>query len=243
MLPLGHHCFAAPVPSRSDYPNKDLWQCARDLWNQFVTVGQKVDGATNRVDYIIAAHVLDHLISQYARNWSGVTCPVSFPLCHPDLTMSNIFVDDQYNITCIIDWAFVTTVPLPLLLLPPGFPQSRHRLDERVCLGFRDGFQDAAGPNLHNIIAGISVPKAIQRHFTFSYNVGISVPIGPQTRVIFLFTKSSTILSKDVRKDQRRGLDGISDQKIRERSFHQIPDLRAVFSSSFDNDFRLGIQL
>ncbi|KAJ5588917.1 hypothetical protein N7537_011595 [Penicillium hordei] len=162
MLPLGHHCFAAPVPSRNDYPNKDLWQCARNLWNQFVTIGQKVDGAANRVDYVIAAHVLNHLISQYGRNWSGVTCPVSFPLCHPDLTMSNIFVDDQYKITCIIDWAFATTVPFPLLLLPPGFPQSRHRLDERVCLGFGDGFQDAAGPNEHNIIAGMSVPKAIQ---------------------------------------------------------------------------------
>lgn len=162
MLPLRSHCFAAPVPSRNDYPNKHLWKCARDLWKQFVTVGQKVDGATNRVDYIIASHTLNRLIFQYARNWSGVTCPVSFPLCHPDLTMDNIFVDDQYNITCIIDWACATTVPLPLLLLPPGFPQSRHRLDERTCLGFRHGFQDAAGPNTHNILVGLSVPKAIQ---------------------------------------------------------------------------------
>ncbi|CAI7628747.1 unnamed protein product [Penicillium crustosum] len=103
MLPLGHHCFTAPIPSRNDYAYKDLWQCARDLWNQFVTVGQKVGSAANRVDYVIAANVLKHLISQYECNWSGATCPVSFPLCHPDLTMGNIFVDDQYNITCIID--------------------------------------------------------------------------------------------------------------------------------------------
>ncbi|CRL19275.1 Protein kinase-like domain [Penicillium camemberti] len=161
-LPLGNHCFTAPVPSRNDYANKDMWQCARDLWNQFVTVGQKIDSAANRVDYVVAAYILDRLISQYERNWYGVTSPVNFPLCHPDLTMNNIFVDDQYNITCIIDWAFATTVPLPLLLSPPGFPQSRHRLDERVCLGFRHGFHDAARPNIHNIIVGLSVPKAIQ---------------------------------------------------------------------------------
>lgn len=161
-LPLAHHCFAAPVPSRNDYPNMDLWHGAHDLWNDFITVGQKVDGAANRVDYVIAANALKHLISQYAGNWSGVVFPVTFALCHPDLTMSNIFVDDQWNITCIIDWAFATTMPVPLLLAPPGFPQSRHKLDERFCLGFRDGFKDAAELNAHNQLMGLSVPKAIQ---------------------------------------------------------------------------------
>ncbi|CAG8887015.1 unnamed protein product [Penicillium egyptiacum] len=161
-LPLGHHCFAAPVPSRNDYPNKDMWRDACDLRNDFVTVGQKVDGAANRVDYVIAAHALNYLISQYSGNWSGITYPVSFALCHPDLTMSNIFVDDQCNITCIIDWEFTTTVPLPLLLSPPGFPQSRHRLDDTFYVGFRDGFKDAAGPDAQSPAMGLSVPKAIE---------------------------------------------------------------------------------
>ncbi|KAJ5436510.1 Aminoglycoside phosphotransferase [Penicillium cf. griseofulvum] len=162
MLPLAHHCFAAPVPSRNDYPNKDQWDGARDLWNEFLTIGQKADGATNRVDYIIASHALNRLISQYASNWSEIASSPSFPLCHPDLTTNNIFVDDQYNITCIIDWAFATTVPIPLLLSPPGFPQSRHKLDERFCLSFRDGFQVAAALNAANPPVGLSVPKALR---------------------------------------------------------------------------------
>ncbi|KAJ5799547.1 uncharacterized protein N7518_001615 [Penicillium psychrosexuale] len=160
-LPLVHHCFAAPIPSRNDYPNTDLWHAAWDLWSQFVTIGHKIEGAANRVDYTIAADALTHLISQYKGNWHGVTFPSTFALCHPDLSTSNIFVDDQYNITCIIDWAFATTVPLPLLLLPPGFPRSRHKLDERFCLGFIDGFKDAA-LNVQRNPVGLSVPKAIQ---------------------------------------------------------------------------------
>ncbi|EKV17386.1 hypothetical protein PDIG_15100 [Penicillium digitatum PHI26] len=95
MLPLTHHCFTAPVPAKNDYPNKDLWESACDLWNQFVTIGQKVDGAANRVDYIIAAQIVNRLIFEYTGKWSGITNPVSFALCHPDLTMGNIFVDDQ----------------------------------------------------------------------------------------------------------------------------------------------------
>ncbi|KGO67795.1 Aminoglycoside phosphotransferase [Penicillium italicum] len=162
MLPLIHHCFTAPVPSKNDYPNKDLWEGACDLWNQFVTVGQKVDGAANRVDYIIAANVVNRLIFEYGHKWSGVTNPVSFALCHPDLTMGNIFVDDQYNITCIIDWAFATTVPLPLLLTPPGFPQSRHKLDEKFYLGFREGFKEAAESSAQGPVEGFSVSKAIR---------------------------------------------------------------------------------
>ncbi|KGO36870.1 Aminoglycoside phosphotransferase [Penicillium expansum] len=162
MLPLIHHCFTAPVPSKNDYPNKDLWEGACDLWNQYVTVGQKIDSAANRVDYVIAAHLVNQLIFEYAGKWSEVTTPVRFALCHPDLTMGNIFVDNQYNITCIIDWAFATTVPLPLLLSPPGFPQSRHKLDERFYLGFRDGFEDAAGSNANSQLEDLSVSKAIE---------------------------------------------------------------------------------
>ncbi|CAI7661057.1 unnamed protein product [Penicillium glandicola] len=162
MLPLVNHCFSAPVPSMDDYRTMDQWNGACDLWNQFLTVGQKIDGAANRVDYIIAAHVLNDLISQYVGKWSGITVPLSFALCHPDLSTSNIFVDDQYNITCIIDWAFATTVPLPWLLAPPGFPQARHKLSDTVCLAFTDGFIDAAGSNKTSPAEDLSVPKAVK---------------------------------------------------------------------------------
>ena len=44
----------------------------------------------------------------------------TFPLCHPDLSVNNIYVDDDYNITFIIDWAFASSVPEPMLLAALG---------------------------------------------------------------------------------------------------------------------------
>ena len=35
-----------------------------------------------------------------------------FPLAHPDLHHGNIFVDDNHNITCIIDWGSASSVPV-----------------------------------------------------------------------------------------------------------------------------------
>jgi len=44
-----------------------------------------------------------------------------FPLSHPDLHYNNILVDAQYNITGIIDWSGVTTVPQEVFASVPGF--------------------------------------------------------------------------------------------------------------------------
>jgi aminoglycoside phosphotransferase (APT) family kinase protein len=44
-----------------------------------------------------------------------------FPLFHPDLHYNNIPVDDQYNITGIIDWSGVMTVPQEVFAAVPGF--------------------------------------------------------------------------------------------------------------------------
>lgn len=41
----------------------------------------------------------------------------------------------------LIDWAFCTTVPLEVLLAPPGLPQSRDQLDESLIRMFQDGFK------------------------------------------------------------------------------------------------------
>jgi hypothetical protein len=46
-----------------------------------------------------------------------------YPLGHPDLHLGNIFVDDDLNITCIVDWGSASTVPLPELLSAPGLRQ------------------------------------------------------------------------------------------------------------------------
>jgi len=62
-----------------------------------------------------------------------------FPLSHPDLHYNNILVDENYNITGIIDWSGVTTVPqevfasVPGFRSPPGIPVEEVE-PYRVCL-------------------------------------------------------------------------------------------------------------
>lgn len=63
-----------------------------------------------------------------------------FPIRHPDLSIDNIFVDDDCNITCIIDWEFASSVPTSELLITPGLPHPRNRLDPSLVDAFRAGF-------------------------------------------------------------------------------------------------------
>lgn len=50
ILSVGHHCFVAPIPSREDYESDSEYHAACGLWNDFVTVGAKIDSAANRLD-------------------------------------------------------------------------------------------------------------------------------------------------------------------------------------------------
>lgn len=45
----------------------------------------------------------------------------SFPLCHTDLHFNNILIDENFNITGIIDWSNSQTVPLERFLISPEF--------------------------------------------------------------------------------------------------------------------------
>ena len=63
-----------------------------------------------------------------------------FPIRHPDLSINNIFVDDECNITCIIDWAFASSVPISELLTTPGLPHPRDQLEPSLIAAFRTGF-------------------------------------------------------------------------------------------------------
>ncbi|RDL37831.1 uncharacterized protein BP5553_05264 [Venustampulla echinocandica] len=65
-----------------------------------------------------------------------------FPLCHHDISLQNLFVDDDLNITCVIDWAFSSTVPRAQLLATPGLPHPRDLvLDLSLVSAFRSGFE------------------------------------------------------------------------------------------------------
>lgn len=93
--------------------------------------------ADNRLDYIIAGDTLRDIIQKFEP--LGVN-PETFPMCHADLRVNNIYVDDNYNITCIIDWAFASPIPESLLLAPLGLPQYRDEVSLELRASFIDGF-------------------------------------------------------------------------------------------------------
>ncbi|KAE8152071.1 kinase-like domain-containing protein [Aspergillus avenaceus] len=141
-LQLSHHCFIAPVPLPNNYEMRTLYTDAVNLWNDFVAVGNKIDSSINRRDYVIAGDALRDILARdiIPSLESPETTEETFPLCHPDLSVNNIFVDDDINITCIIDWAFASSIPEFMLLPAPGLPQYGDEVSSQLRLRFTDGF-------------------------------------------------------------------------------------------------------
>lgn len=124
-FPLGHRCFLAPIPARSEYNNGAEFRKASDWWSDFITVETKIDSWENRVDYVTAGEVLSDKMTNWIDDFSNSLSHGSeprFAIHHPDLSVNNIFVDEESNVNYIIDWAFCSTVPLPTLLTAPGLP-------------------------------------------------------------------------------------------------------------------------
>ena len=63
-----------------------------------------------------------------------------YPLYYPDLSISNIFVDSDFNITCITDWVFSSTVPISTLLVTPSLPYLRDEVDMTLVPTFGASF-------------------------------------------------------------------------------------------------------
>ena len=145
-LPLGHHCFFAPIPARTEYEDYTGFRKASDWWSDFVTVQSKIDGSDNRSDYVVAGEALSQMMARWTEDLSD-DLPDSrkppFSIHHPDLSVDNIFVDEHFNITCVIDWAFSSSVPLSILLTAPGLPQSRYEVDPSLLPAFENGFRCA----------------------------------------------------------------------------------------------------
>ena len=142
-LSLSPHCFLAPIPESADYPDEALFHEASDWWSDFVIVQHKIDSCENRTDYIVAGE----LLVKSFRQWNdGVSRGLPnrfvnrFALHHPDLSLNNIFVDAELNITCIIDWAFSSTVPLFMLLAAPGLPQTCSEFNSSLSTAYEEGF-------------------------------------------------------------------------------------------------------
>jgi hypothetical protein len=138
-LALEQHAFFAPIPQLREFETFLAYQSAVSRWNDFVTVGSKIDSSKNRLDHCIAGHFLRKMIPAIGPQ-SFATLGSGFPLWHPDLSTSNIFVDNDFNITCIIDWAFSSTVPISTLLTTPSLPHPRDEVDTTLDHTFRASF-------------------------------------------------------------------------------------------------------
>ncbi|KAG8531780.1 uncharacterized protein KY384_003416 [Bacidia gigantensis] len=149
--PLRSHCFLAPNPTQEDYYCTHTgFLKALIWWSDFVTVGMKINGSENRVDYVIAGEVVLDRLRDQTRSFSNSLsngCQRSFALHHPDLNVDNIFVDKDFKITCLINWQFCSTVPFTTLLIPPGLPQSWDELDDSFSSMFKRGFEHALQVN------------------------------------------------------------------------------------------------
>ncbi|KAI9798737.1 MAG: hypothetical protein M1825_005019 [Sarcosagium campestre] len=146
LLPLEHHAFFAPVPIPIEYKDYDDYLNAMDRWNDFVTLGSKIDSGKNRLDYFVLGTLLQQMVQSLAQITPAA--PSGFPLSHPDLSASNIFVDDDLNVTCIIDWAFSSTVPSSMVSITPGLPHPRDNVGSLLGSAFEDGFKEEMGADL-----------------------------------------------------------------------------------------------
>lgn len=101
-LPMGYHVLRAPVPIPKEYPNFSEYYAATDRWNDFATLEGISESSINRLQYCITSQLLqDTVVPSMARpvGHSGS----HFPLCHHDISLQNLFVDNNLNITCIIE--------------------------------------------------------------------------------------------------------------------------------------------
>ncbi|KAI1933465.1 hypothetical protein LOZ66_006471 [Ophidiomyces ophidiicola] len=141
-LTLEHHAFFAPVPVPMEYDRYSSYLAATDRWNDFVGLGSKIETSPNRLDYFVAGLFLESIIPTLTGDLEESSSDQrdGFALYHTDLSLSNIFIDEQHNITCIIDWAFLFSAPSTILLCTPSLPHPRDEWEPAMMSAFRSGF-------------------------------------------------------------------------------------------------------
>ena len=220
-LQLGHHCFFAPIPARSEYDDYVEFRKASDWWSDFVTVQSKIDGSDNRTDYVIAGEVLSEKIKKWTNNISKF--PLNdrkhrFSIHHPDFSVDNIFVDEGFNITCIIDWAFCSSVPLSILLTAPDLPQSRYEVDVSLLPAFENGFRCALQENTQC--------ENIETEMTLCRTLSCSRPIWLFSRILNFDSTTDYYLFKALWDSMGNHDQGISEFFRSRQSSQQYISLR-----------------
>ncbi|KFA64157.1 hypothetical protein S40285_00835 [Stachybotrys chlorohalonatus IBT 40285] len=145
-LPLTPHVFIAPVPDKLDYKTMDSYRTAGRRWNDFVTICPKIDHSRNMLFYCIAGQFLREMIPNFS---SGMR--QGFALSHPDLHLGNLYADDDFNVTCTIDWSSTRSGPITGLLIPPSLGSSNEPASGFLAAAFRTGFKQQATKAASNI--------------------------------------------------------------------------------------------
>lgn len=115
------------------------FRAAVGRWNDFVAVGCKTESSQNRLSYCIVGQFLVAMIPHLSSTANG-----GFTLSHPDLHLGNIFVDDDLNITCIIDWASTSLGPITEFLATPELEGSISPPPRSQVAAFRSLFDSGA---------------------------------------------------------------------------------------------------
>ena len=93
----------------------------------------------NKLDLKFFSNLLHEMIPDMQ-----LMCPDNkgFPLEHGDLSTQNIFVDTDFNITCIIDWALCSTVPVATLVTHPPLPSRSYLVGALEQQAFEQAFEE-----------------------------------------------------------------------------------------------------
>jgi hypothetical protein len=149
-LAMTPHAFFAPIPDPAEYASWAGYRSAAARWNDFVAIGQKIDHSKNRLAYCIAGQLMRDMIPALLPSKSPADDHDdggSFPLSHPDLHFGNVFVDDDLNITCVIDWGSASSVPVSELLAAHGLLRTGGGpIEDSFVAAFQAGFDRASGP-------------------------------------------------------------------------------------------------
>ncbi|KAI1064025.1 hypothetical protein LB506_005725 [Fusarium annulatum] len=160
-LSLTPHVFFAPVPDMADYESLSSYQKASRRWNDFVAIGQKIEHSKNILYYCIAGQLLSEMIDDLSLDGAG-----SFAISHPDLHLGNIYVDENFNITSIIDWSSASTGPVSEILAAPSLGSSAASPSAYLTTAYRSGFIQEANKRTQPL------PDAVlwKRMFDLIYN-------------------------------------------------------------------------
>ncbi|VUC26444.1 unnamed protein product [Clonostachys rosea] len=143
-LPMTPHCLFASIPAPDDFSKWSDYSISINRWNDFMAIGDKTDSCRNRMDCCIASQLAQEMIPSLVSQ----PYPAGFPLRHMDLNFDNIFVDDEMNVTCVIDWAFCSSVPFVELLATPGMPYPRDLPSQNLTSAYRAGFEQTSTERL-----------------------------------------------------------------------------------------------